>query len=192
MQRRAVRYKYSPTTTSILFGSRSVAHQVTAIGDPRTQVGVVTFELVKIGNEVSYEFTRPPAATVNVADRVIGYTEMSDEEIKQYADAWIKRNPIYNVVTNNCKHFASSLASYIIDPTLVEPEPGARYRFTRYHLKATSTVQFSGPQTGWILPSPETILVNVTQMKDDQDTWEGEVEGSGERGMFLRYTVEHA
>ena len=74
----------------------------------------------------------------------------------------------------------------------MEPEYGARYRFTQYHLRATSTVQFSGPQTGWILPSAEKILVNVTQMQDDQDIWEGEVEGDGEHGMFLCVSYYYA
>ena len=115
----------------------------------------------------------------------------------------------YNVVTCNCQHFARDLALLIIDPTIVEPEFGARYRFTRHHLKVATTFQYSGPTPGWIIPSKKTILVNVTQDADDPDTWEGEVEGTEQRGKFLRtfivtflwcywylrssgYTVEHA
>lgn len=98
----------------------------------------------------------------------------------------IDKNPNYKLLTNNCQHFVKALALYIIDPTLVEPEFGARYRFTRYHLMATKTFQHTGPKAGWIFPSAETILVNVTKVKDDQEVWQGEVEGSGEYGMFLR------
>jgi hypothetical protein len=97
----------------------------------------------------------------------------------------IKKYAKYNLFTRNCKHFASDLARLIIDHTLVEPDFGVRYRFTRHHLRVMNTVQYSGPQLGWIVPSAEKILVKVTQTKHDQEIWEGEVEGSGEQGMFL-------
>jgi hypothetical protein len=104
------------------------------------------------------------------------------------ADGLIKKHPNYHLTTRNCQHFANDLALLIIDPTIVEPEFGARYRFTRYHLRAMGTVQHQGSRPGWIMPAPGKILINVTQMHDDQDAWTGEVEGSGgqEQGMFLR------
>jgi hypothetical protein len=83
-QRRPVRYKYEPTTTSTLFCSRSVAHQVIAIGDPGTKAGVTTFELAKRGNKADCDITRPPAASVDAASRIVGYTDKPDDEIEQY------------------------------------------------------------------------------------------------------------
>lgn len=188
-KRRPVGTKFSPT--SILLRSPSMSHHGLTVGGHGTEV--VVFELVKTRHVVSYDITRPPTASADMTNRVIGYTEKSDEEIEQHAIELMKMYAThYNVVTYNCQHFARDLAFLIIDPTIVEPEFGARYRFTRLHLKVATTFQYSGPAHGWIIPSDKTILVNVTQEADDPDTWEGEVEGTGKRGKFLRYTVEHA
>ena|SRR5882762_1612529 len=83
IQRRPVRYKYTPIM-STLFGSRSIAHQAIGVGDPRTQTGVTTFELLKVRNTVEYHVTKAPFATVDVKNQVIGYTIMSDADIEQY------------------------------------------------------------------------------------------------------------
>jgi hypothetical protein len=197
--RRAVGTKFSPT--SILLRSHSMSHHGLTVGGHGTEV--IIFELVKNRNVVSYDITRPPTASAGTTNRVIGYTEKSDEEIERHGK---RRNHLishaaevytvielmkmyathYNVVTCNCQHFARDLALLIIDPTIVEPEFGSRYRFTRHHLKVATTFLYSGPAPGWIIPTDKTILVNVTQEADDPDTWEGEVEGTGKRGKFLR------
>jgi len=187
--RRAVGTKFSPT--SILLRSHSMSHHGLTVGGHGTEV--IIFELVKNRNVVSYDITRPPTASAGTTNRVIGYTEKSDEEIERHVIELMKMYAThYNVVTCNCQHFARDLALLIIDPTIVEPEFGSRYRFTRHHLKVATTFLYSGPAPGWIIPTDKTILVNVTQEADDPDTWEGEVEGTGKRGKFLRFTVEHA
>lgn len=188
-KRRAIRTQVSPT--SILLPSPSMSHHGLIIGGHGTEL--VVFELVKNRNVVSYDITRPQTSLKGVTNRVIGYTEKSDEEIEQHVIELMKMYAThYNVVTCNCQHFAKDLALLIIDPTIVEPEFGAQYRFTPHHLKVATTLQYSGPTPGWIIPSSKTILVNVTQDPDDPDTWEGEAEGIGKRGKFLRYTVERA
>ena len=67
-----------------LLGTRSITHHVIVVGDPRTQPGIVTFELANLEKEVGYEITRSPAATVDPGNRVIGFTRKSDEEIERY------------------------------------------------------------------------------------------------------------
>ena len=59
-----------------------------------------------------------------------------------------------------------------------------RYRFTQNHLRFLSTFADVQGQPGWIFPTAGKIIVNITQT-EDIDTWNGQVEGSEERGMFL-------
>ena len=48
-----------------------------------------------------------------------------------------------------------------------------------------TSFNYSGPKDGWILPTANKILVNVTEM-EDAETWKGQVKGSEECGTFLR------
>src|SRR5882762_5012619 len=85
-KRRSVQYKYTPISTMSLFRSRSIAHQAIVVGDHRSHAAVVIVEMLKFGNEISYDITRPPTATVVATNRIIGYTERSDEEIEQHGE----------------------------------------------------------------------------------------------------------
>jgi hypothetical protein len=85
-KRRSVQYKYTPISTMSLFRSRSIAHQAIVVGDHRSHAAVVIVEMLKFGNEISYDITRPPIATVVATNRIIGYTERSDEEIEQHGE----------------------------------------------------------------------------------------------------------
>jgi hypothetical protein len=86
-KRRAVGTKFSPT--SILLRSPSMSHHGLTVGGHGTEV--VVFELVKNRNVVSYDITRPPTASADMTNRVIGYTEKSDEEIEQHGKLTYRR-----------------------------------------------------------------------------------------------------
>jgi hypothetical protein len=65
----------------------------------------------------------------------------------------------------------------------------ARYRFKQIHLKFLCTFADVGERPGWILPTANKILTNVTPT-GDVDMWRGQVEGSEECGKFLSSAVE--
>jgi hypothetical protein len=100
------------------------------------------------------------------------------------ADARIKVIGTYDVLWRNCRHFSAALAQDIIDQTILEPDIDAQYRFIRENLKFMGTFLHSGNKPGWILPTPDKILVNVSPT-DVEDTWRGQVQDSEEYGMFL-------
>jgi len=182
---------HSPTGTSLLHW-RPIAHWVVVVGDLSSEDGVVTSEMDRDGDEVIH-VTKPnvklPSELVERAV-VMGYTRMTDEEISYNANAWIESHPTYRLRSSNCQHFAKDLAQAIIDPALgVDPNPGVQYRFKDSYLRFVSTFQHSGNMAGWIMPTRDTILVNVTRT-NDADVWTGQVDGTGDAEKFFKWSVE--
>jgi len=190
-QYRVVRRMSSPTGTSRLL-LQSIAHWGIIVGDPSSQDGVLTSEMVRNGDEVTHETTPHvtlPSANVKHAI-VLGYTRMTDMEIRHKADAWIESHPTYSLRLNNCQHFARDLAEAIVDPAFgVDPNSGVRYRFKGQFIKFLGTVLSSGIKPGWIMPTKDKILVNVKET-NDADTWIGQVDGTEDFGRFYKWSVK--
>jgi hypothetical protein len=194
---RPVRRLSSPS--GVILGSKfswaSIAHQELVIGDPNDNDGVVTSELRRIdGSKVEQctlfhvRLSSSRAKQLNEAT-IMGYTSLSNLEIEQKAMEVINGHNDFHLLRRNCQHFATNLAHAIIDPSIIEPDPYVQYVFTKKSLRFMESFDFSSSRAGWILPNPETILINVTTTQDE-DTWLGEVEGSRECGKFLRNAVE--
>lgn len=81
-QHRMVRCIHSPTGTSPLRW-RSIAHWAVVVGDPSSENGVVTSEMVRDGDGVTHLTKLNVKLSSKLVERaiVMGYTRMSDEEI---------------------------------------------------------------------------------------------------------------
>jgi hypothetical protein len=185
--------------SGVILGSQfawaSLAHQELVIGNLNDKNGIVTSELLRIDGSKVMQWTK---FHVQLSSRkamqlskaaIIGYTRMSDLEIEEIADDLISGHDDYNLLLRNCRHFAQNLACAIIDPSINEPDPYVRYVFTKDTLRFMESFNYSSSRQGWVMPSPKKVFINVTTTQDD-DTWLGEVEGSGECGKFLRNAVE--
>jgi hypothetical protein len=133
---------------------------------------------------------------------VVGFTCLSDNEIiskgmtNVISSIWICDESFleaediiadfgcYHLVSRNCRHYAELLITAIISYAIEEPDASARYCFTHDTLLFLGCVELKGSRAGWILPRPDKILVHVSPTQDPT-TWEGEVLGSDERGLFF-------